>query len=120
MQVLNYSLKGDQYLSQAFEKITANENKEFLLEALEGKVYYTLYKRAQLAKSEDNSYDEIETINENDVEELKNLVAIGKNIILPNLNKLLNYINDKINEQFLAEATKKTLQQYATEQKEAA
>lgn len=125
MQVLSYSLKGDQYLSQAFEKITANENKEFLLEALEGKVYYTLYKRAQLAKSEDDLYDEIETIDEKDVEELKNLIAIGNKIILPNLNKLLIYINDKINEQFLAEATKRTLQQYATEteqneQKEAA
>jgi len=122
IQVLNYSLNGDKYLSQAFKKITANENKEFLLEALEGKVYYTLYKRAQLAKSEDDLYDEIETIDEKDVEELKNLITIGNKIILPNLNKLLRYINDKINEQFLAEATKRTLQQYATEaeQKQAA
>ncbi len=122
IKVLNYSLKGDQYLSQAFEKTTANENKEFLLEALEGKIYYTLYKRAQLAKSEDDLYDEIETIDEKDVEELKNLIAIGNKIILPNLNQLLTYINDKINEQFLAKATKRTLQQYATEteQKEAA
>ena len=56
------------------------------------------------------------------MEELKNLITIGNKIILPNLNKLLRYINDKINEQFLAEATKRTLQQYATatEQKESA
>lgn len=116
-KVLNYSLKGNLYLYHLFEKMITNENKELLLERLEGPLYYALYKRYELAMAEDDSYDEIETLEESDVQELRDLITVGRKIILARLDKLLDYVYDKVNQHFLPE-TKKALQQYASPETE--
>ena len=111
--VLNYSLKGDLFLAKQLEGMSAHERNELLLDSMEGRTLYGLYQRYRLARAEDEAYDGVETVEESDVEELRNLINFGRKIILPNLDKLLAYIYGKVNQYFLPE-TKEVLKQYSS------
>lgn len=101
--VLNYSIKGNLFLSNLFKVMITNQNKELPLERLEGPILYGLYKRYQLADSEAKLLDELESIEDSDIEELRRLITLARKIIFPNLDKLVAYIYGKVNQYFLPE-----------------